>query len=554
MVIEMGARKLNQQLVLFCLFLTIFGCAFKEVKAHTTTLHLRKFSHTPPDRISEEVENSSASGSVLSARTERIDPLDNFRKYNGGYNITDKHYWSSTIFTGKYGYIIAALWLVGGVVFAGFRLVVALCVTVKERRERKRLSCFAQCDFWLTTVSIFLTFLVIVASTVALVGSSRFHSRAESIKKTIVETAEEASDTIYNATETLTTMQNLTWPNSGSERSYNLNSTVGSLNEEAANIQQKAERSMHLVNKGIQILEVVTAVTVALNLIALLALIAARPLRLHRAFFSLTVVCWLLTFLFWVYFGLYFFLDKFSGDTCAALDEYRLNPQNSTLSSILPCNEKLSDDTILHDAGAEIHDIIDKVNENISQAKSAYLPGLQYVCNPFSGPPEYHYQPENCSSDTIKIGDIPQILKRYACLDSTAGSCTQGETISASDYNTILIYTTSVQNILDVFPAMERLVDCQLVEDAFSEILADQCMPLKKYAHMTWAALATLSTLMVVIVVMSTAGALHGIKSHFSDRSVKPNSESAEASEAETIETHSTAKLRFEVNRAEEVP
>lgn len=85
-------------------------------------------------------------------------------------------------------------------------------------------------------------------------GSSRFHSRAESIKTTIVETAEEASDTIYNATETLTTMQNLTWPNSGSERSYNLNSTVGSLNEEAANIQKKAERSMHLVNKGIQIL------------------------------------------------------------------------------------------------------------------------------------------------------------------------------------------------------------------------------------------------------------------------------------------------------------
>lgn len=66
-------------------------------------------------------------------------------------------------------------------------------------------------------------------------------------------------------------------------------------------------------------------------------------------------------------------LARFSGDTCAALDEYRLNPQNSTLSSILPCNERPSDDTILHDAGAEIHDIIDQVLITLNIYLQAYF-------------------------------------------------------------------------------------------------------------------------------------------------------------------------------------
>lgn len=26
--------------------------------------------------------------------TIRVDPLDNFKKYRGGFNITNKHYWS----------------------------------------------------------------------------------------------------------------------------------------------------------------------------------------------------------------------------------------------------------------------------------------------------------------------------------------------------------------------------------------------------------------------------------------------------------------------------
>lgn len=120
--------------------------------------------------------------------------------------------------------------------------------------------------------------------------------------------------------------------------------------------------------------------------------------------------CWILTALFWMYFGLYYFFDKFAGDTCVALDEYQLNPQNSTLAAIIPCSRKLSADVILHDVGAGIHDIIDQVNSNIYTIKSEYpVKQLDYICNPFTGPSQYQYRPENCPSGAATIGDIPQV-------------------------------------------------------------------------------------------------------------------------------------------------
>lgn len=49
------------------------------------------------------------------------------------------------------------------------------------------------------------------------------------------------------------------------------------------------------------------------------------------------------------------------------------------------------------------------MNAEISTVRLSDMPDLEYVCNPFSGPPDYLYEPDDCSSSTIKIGDIPQV-------------------------------------------------------------------------------------------------------------------------------------------------
>ncbi|CAK9178152.1 unnamed protein product, partial [Ilex paraguariensis] len=55
----------------------------------------------------EPVLNSSL---VLAAkRTYRKDPLDDFKKYTGGWNISERHYWASVGFTAAPLFVIAAI-------------------------------------------------------------------------------------------------------------------------------------------------------------------------------------------------------------------------------------------------------------------------------------------------------------------------------------------------------------------------------------------------------------------------------------------------------------
>ncbi|RZR76628.1 hypothetical protein BHM03_00001470 [Ensete ventricosum] len=61
------------------------------------------FFHLPlllDERILIGDVNTSEPVSALSARTRRVDPLNSFKKYKGGYNITSTHYWSFFAFFG----------------------------------------------------------------------------------------------------------------------------------------------------------------------------------------------------------------------------------------------------------------------------------------------------------------------------------------------------------------------------------------------------------------------------------------------------------------------
>lgn len=96
--------------------------------------------------------------------------------------------------------------------------------------------------------------------------------------------------------------------------------------------------------------------------------------------------------------------------------------------------------------------------------------------------------------------------------------------MAAREFNTIEAYTTSIQKLLDVYPGMEALVECETVEDAFSEILEKECGPLKRYAKMVWAALLFLSLIMLALVLVWTVGAQHQRTHHSFAGSVKPHS------------------------------
>ncbi|KAA8531436.1 hypothetical protein F0562_006211 [Nyssa sinensis] len=472
--------------------------------------------------------------------TVRVDPLDHLKKYRGGFDITNKNYWSSTIFTGVYGYAIGVLWLLCGLGYGGFLLAINFCCKNNNRKLKKRSPCHKKCYLWPILLLTFFTILAITASGLVLGGNAKFHSRAKTVVDIIIDTADGASVTIYNTTGAMKNIStSLEESNQGGEASGFLTSTSLQLDSEAANIQRQARKNRRAIDKGLKIVYILTTVIISFNLVAVIALSAFGILKFRRTLHLFIILCWLLTVLCWLFFGVYFFIEKFSGDACTALEDFQRDPNNSSLSSILPCNELLSAKSVLNDVSAGIYGLVDEVNTNISLLQAPY-----HICNPFSPPPEYQYQPENCPANTIRIGDIPEVLKLFTCSepsDANNGTCNGGVVISTSDFRRVVAYSSSIQTLLNAYPGMENLVECQTVKDAFSEILHKHCKPLKRYARMVWAAMVFLSTVMVAFVLIWITEAYHEQKHHFSDGSVKPHSTTASRLESGTAKAINNA-------------
>ncbi|KAL3583225.1 hypothetical protein D5086_014286 [Populus alba] len=475
--------------------------------------------------------NNVSQPMIRSDDTVRLDPLENFKKYKGGYDIKNKHYWSSAIFTGVYGYVIGVIWLLSGIAYGGFLLATAFCCKTRRYGHlKKRLPCHKQC--WPVLLAIFFTTLAITASGLVLGGNAKFRSRAKNAADIIIDTANDAWKTMYNTTGVMKDMKEnlgVSKQRAAARASTFLTTTSAKLDAEAADIQRRARKNRHLIDKGLKIVYIVTTVTISLNLAALIALSVCGTLRLRRPLYVLIVVCWILTVLCWLFFGLYFFLENFSTDSCAALENFQQNPYNNSLSSILPCDQLLSAKAVLFDVSRGIYRLVNEVNANLST-----MQGVPYtVCNPFSAPPEYQYQPDKCPANTIGIGEIPQVLKVLTCSSFDNGTCANGQFISPNYYRTVEAYSTSIQSLLNVYPEMENLVQCKAVKDAFSEILLYHCKPLKRYVRMVWASMVFLSLVMVFLVLIWTMLAQHEQEHHSLDGSVKPRLPSV-AKELET--------------------
>ncbi|KAH9606880.1 hypothetical protein KSS87_019714 [Heliosperma pusillum] len=455
----------------------------------------------------------------------RTDPLDRFRKYRGQYNITNKHYWSSTIFTaGIYGYTVGLLWLIAGIVYSIYLLAVSCCFENKKRKQRSRMPCQKQCHLFPIVLTTVFTFVAIIASGVALGGNARFYSRAKTIMTVIISTADQASDSMYNATGAMRKMSiNLEESGTfdGDKAARFLASTSDKLDYEATGIKEHAQRNRRLSVEVLTIMYILTSATVCLNLIAAITLSAFGVLRFRHVVYTLVVLAWLLMVLCWLLFGTYSFMEKFSGDTCTALHNFEQNQENSSLNTILPCDELRSAKTALSDVSIGLFEVLNQVNVNISILRANSLPSLNYVCNPFSGPPDFLYQPKDCPADSIHIGDIPQVLKMFTCSDISETRCNEG-LITTSEYNVIETYTTSVQHLLDAYPVMENLVNCRLVKDTFSDILVNHCKPVKMHLKTTCVGMLLLSIAMMVLVLIWASTSLHE-NQQFADGSVKPN-------------------------------
>ncbi|KAJ7555207.1 hypothetical protein O6H91_05G026500 [Diphasiastrum complanatum] len=467
-------------------------------------------------RVKLQQDNTTSSSSQnqrpIQVRNDRIDPLKGFKKYRGGYDLKSKHYWASLVFTGISGFAIGAALLLVGLVWA--LLLLIFCCARKFTTKRKFDEGPRVVSSWIfLALIVFLIIVAIVFCGVGLYGSKRVRYEFKKVESTIVDSANNATATIYNVTSTITEIEQILLPyDQGS--SFSFNSTIEKLNSEASNVHHKVYKNKRRIDPIIRIvyivLLVITSVTILILVIAFVCTLLHRKRQFWRRLFNLSlIVCWILTIVSWFIFGGFYAVHNFVDDTCIALVEYQSDPYNSTLNNVLPCLDlKTTNDAVIQVRGG-MHDFISQANYNISLLQQAFsnnknITSLPHICNPFSGPPDYK-QDVKCAKDTVPIGDVPNVLQPLKCSGNDTQECisSEGKYITDAQFDTIFAFASAAQSLLDITPSLESLSNCSFVENAFSIIVNERCSPTKSAVHTMWAAYVGLGTSAVLLLIVS---------------------------------------------------
>ncbi|OMP01794.1 hypothetical protein COLO4_11579 [Corchorus olitorius] len=437
---------------------------------------------------------------------KRPDPLRHLKDYNGVYNVTNMHYWASAAYTGVHGYAMAGVWTFCGACFGIFLIFKNICC----RNNDSSSSLADQLDRY--SLLLFLSFVLLTLLAIS----------------------------IRNLITALTRIQYLLLPYD-KKTSQQLNVTTHRIGRQSRTIQHFVINHEHSINVAIQASYIAHLAVATVNLLSGFAALATWTnfVRNHTTYLVLVIikvtifVCWILTAVCWFLTGIDVFLHTFAADSCTAFEDYVQEPQNNTLSSILPCLNSTDSDRILIGIGSTLHNFIGHLNQKIAEIYSKLKVKEQneesfefgMICDPFTGAPNYTYAPEDCPDDAIPIGDIPDILSSFTCYseNATKKCLRDGKFVPEDAYNKASAYSNSVQAMLNVFPDLQNLAECTMVKDTFSEVFMHQCRPFRRSLKWLWASMLSLSVCMVFLEFTWIIKAYHEKGRSFSRCSIFPN-------------------------------
>ncbi|KAM7256650.1 hypothetical protein ACFE04_012391 [Oxalis oulophora] len=135
----------------------------------------------------EPVETETDTSSVVplaAQRTYRKDPLNGFKRYTGGWNIKERHYWASVGYTASPLFVIALIWFVG---FGICLCIIGLCHFCCTKRTYG----YSQVVYALSLVFLILfTVVAIIGCVVLYTGQEKFHKSTSQTLDYVVNQAD----------------------------------------------------------------------------------------------------------------------------------------------------------------------------------------------------------------------------------------------------------------------------------------------------------------------------------------------------------------------------
>ncbi|EEF31927.1 conserved hypothetical protein [Ricinus communis] len=466
------------------------------------------------DRNSSEFSDNKSM--ILAAKiTHRRDPLDNFKYYKGGWNISEEHYFYSVAYTAAPLFLIAVIWFIGYAVALLTICIRHCCCQLKHHGYSQ--TTYVLCLAFL----IFFTVAEIIGCIVLYTGQEKFHSSSTSTLKFVVHQADNTVDNLTVVSENLSAAQGagvdqFSLPSSVQNSISKVNNMI---NSSASTLRDATDDNSNKIQKALDSVRVILIILAAVMLLLAFLGFLLSIFGLQTWVYPLAVIGWILATTALILCCLFLILHNVVGDTCVAMDEWVQNPTAHTaLDDILPCVDKATAQQILSESKQVTFQLVTVVNSFITtvsninppknlppnlppEAKLLYYnqsgPPVPVLCNPFNS----DMIDRKCAAGEVDSSNASQVWSKYICQVSENGNCTTTGRLTPKFYNQ-MTYAVNVSYALYHYgPFLVGLVDCTFVRETFSSISEHHCPGLNRYSGWVFIGFVMVSVAVMVSLI-----------------------------------------------------
>ncbi|KAJ6758626.1 TRANSMEMBRANE PROTEIN [Salix koriyanagi] len=454
--------------------------------------------------IGEPVDNSPVL--VLAPkRTYRKDPLSDFKRYTGGWNISDRHYWAVSL------QLLCLLSLQSGSWFLGCAYsLVAFVISVAKGSALAILEQLILSPSFSSFSSAFVLSLDVLFY---ILLRKDFHKSTTETLEYVVNQADATVDKLravsdFIASAKLVGVDQVFLP---SNVQTDIDQIGTRINSSASVLADKT------VDNSEDIKDLLDSVRVALITAAAIMLLLTFLGFLFSIFgmqflvYILVIVGWILVAGTFILCGTFLLLHNVAGDTCVAMDHWVQNPTAHTaLDDILPCvDQATTQDTLIKskEITSQLVEVVNQVITNVSNLnfspnfKPMYInqsgPLVPMLCNPFYA--DLTIRP--CSAGEVELTNATQVWSSYVCQVSPTGICSTTGRLTPAFYSQMSAAVNVSYGLNNNAPFLIDLGDCTFAREIFNEIYRDHCPSLRRYSRWIYIGLVMVSTAVMLSLI-----------------------------------------------------
>ncbi|KAF3787041.1 hypothetical protein EJ110_NYTH23323 [Nymphaea thermarum] len=439
-------------------------------------------------------------------RTNRPDVLNGLRRYRGGWDFTNKHYWASVIFTGFGAFAVGLIWFI----LFGFTLVMIYGCKWKVDFGRKK-CCRAG---WICLSLLFVFTCVATIGCILLsVGQDGFHKGVSSTLQFVVNQSDFTVQNLRNVSEYLSlaktiNVEEVSLPSDNLSEIDKLNNELSSsadmLDEKTAENSIKVQKARNAVRCTLVVMAIIMLLLSVLGLILSI-------LRYRHAMFIFVLIGWLLVALAFIFCGAFVIVDNAITDTCVSMKEWVDNSQaESALSNILPCVDERTTNRTLYQSKKIINGIVNVVNTAINTSANSnpsphhahYInqsgPPMPSLCSPFDS----QLRDRQCLPEEVSFFNASQVWQNYICMVSSQEVCISPGRVTPDAYQQLVTAVNVSYALYHYTPFLLNLQNCNFVRDTFNTITTSYCPRLERRLKLVVAGLVLISVGVMLCLVL----------------------------------------------------